>query len=316
MSGNIRYTIGALPVIFFLVFSVLIAGCLSSPVSPTATLQVTSSPSGAEVYVDNQYRGTTPCTVGDTVPGTHSLELRSAGYTSWLSTFTVSTGSNQVYAALTPNPSVTSPVQPGGSSVITGTTTIAPQTAVTIHESKETMIIGDSNLFYGTAVGCDTVSLTLFGPGYYTYGVLQDQPKVNSLGSWSYTWNKGTSILAGEYTMIVEDPRKTTSDRVVFTVVGGGLVSIVPSTYSATAGNAITFSGQCTTGAKNVLLTLYGPGQFTGGVDLGSHSVLADKTWNFKYSLDSTLPTGTYTMYVYDIPKTTSATTQFTVGFA
>ena len=211
---------------------------------------------------------------------------------------------------------VNSPLPQGTSPTITGTTTIASQTKVTIQASKNTMIIGDSNIFSGTAVGSDSVTLTLYGPGYYAHGVLQDQPKVNSLGSWSYTWVKGSSIQSGQYTMIVEDPQKIASDRVVFLVVGGGLVSIAPSTYSAAGSEVVTFSGQCTTGAQNVLLVLYGPGQFAGGVDLGSHSVLADKSWNFKYTLDSTIPTGTYTMYVYDVPKTTSATTQFTVGFA
>ena len=42
---------------------------------------------------------------------------------------------------------------------------------------------------------------------------------------------------------------------------------------------------------------------------------MADKTWNFKYTLDNSMVTGSYSMYVYDIPKTTSGTTQFTVGF-
>ena len=309
-----RCKIGITIAIFFVVFSVLIAGCISNPISGKGTLQFTSSPSGAEVYLDHQYRGSTPCTIPDVELGSHTLEFRSSGYESWSTNITVSQGSSQIYAALSPQSNI--PLPQGMFPTITGITTIASQTKVTIQESKDTMIIGDSNIFSGTAVGSDSVALTLYGPGYYAHGVLQSQPKVNALGLWSYTWNKGSSIQSGQYTMVVEDPQKIASDRVVFSVVGGGLVSIAPSTYSATGGTTITFSGQCTTGAQNVLLLLYGPGQFAGGVDLGSHSVLADKSWNFKYSLDSAIPTGTYTMYVYDIPKTTSGTTQFTVGFA
>jgi hypothetical protein len=113
----------------------------------------------------------------------------------------------------------------------------------------------------------------------------------------------------------VEDALKTTSNRVEFSVVGGGEVSIAANSYAAARGETITFSGRCTTGAQNVLLILYGPERFSSGIELGSLSVMADKTWNFKYILDNSMPAGSYTMYVYDIPKTTSSTTQFTVGF-
>jgi hypothetical protein len=177
------------------------------------------------------------------------------------------------------------------------------------------MIIGDSILFSGTSFGSDSVLLTLYGPGYYYQGVLLDRPKVNSVGSWSYTWNPGFSIQSGSYTLVVEDAPKTTSSRVEFSVVGGGEVSIATSSYAAAQGETITFSGQCTTGAQNVLLVLYGPERFSSGAELGSLSVMADKTWNFKYTLDNSMPTGSYKIYVYDIPKTTSSTTQFTVGF-
>lgn len=178
------------------------------------------------------------------------------------------------------------------------------------------MVIGDSNPFFGRAYGTDRVLLTLYGPGKYANGVSLVQQNVDGLGNWNYLWNPGSSVQAGSYTMIVTDGWKTTSERTEFSVIGGGLVSISPSSYSLGKGDSVTFSGQCTTGAQNVLLVLYGPGQFSGGVELGTFSVSAEKTWAFKYSLDATAPTGTYTMYVYDIPKTTSSNTQFTVGFA
>ena len=60
---------------------------------------------------------------------------------------------------------------------------------------------------------------------------------------------------------------------------------------------------------------LYGPDRFSSGVELGTFSVLADKTWSFRYTLDTTMPTGIYTIYVYDVPKTASGRTQFTVGY-
>jgi hypothetical protein len=177
------------------------------------------------------------------------------------------------------------------------------------------MIIGDSNLFSGTGVGTASVLLTLYGPGYYSNGVQKAQPKTNPAGSWSYTWNPGTSIQSGSYTMIVSDERNITSDRVSFSAIGGGEVTISANSYSAAKGDSITFSGRCTSGAPSVLLTLYGPDRFSSGVELGPLSVMADKTWNFRYTLDSTMPKGIYTMNVYDVPKTTSGSMQFTVGF-
>jgi len=116
--------------------------------------------------------------------------------------------------------------------------------------------------------------------------------------------------------MIVSDPWKTTQDRAEFTVIGGGLVSISPSSFAAGSGDSITFSGQCTTGAQNVVLGLYGPGLFSNGKEFGPISVSADKSWKFTITLDATMPTGVYTMYVYDVPKTASSNTQFTIGYA
>ena len=293
-------------VISILVCCVLISGCISS--QEKGTLQLASSPSGAQVYLDSQYQGSTPNTITNVDPGNHTLEFRYPGYQSWSTVILVSSGSSHYYAALTRLPDI--PVPQDKSPQITPS-----PSQVTVQASKDIMIIGDSILFSGTSFGTDSVLLTLYGPGYYYYGVLLDKPNVNSVGSWSYTWNPGFSIQSGSYTMVVEDAKKTTSGRVEFSAVGGGVVSIAANSYAAAPGETITFSGQCTTGAQNVLLVLYGPARYSSGVELGSLSCLADKTWNFKYTLESSMPAGYYTMYVYDLPKTSSSTTQFTVGF-
>lgn len=294
--------------ISILVCWVLLSGCMSIQDSGKGTLQLSSSPSGTQVYLDSQFKGSTPSTITDVDPGNHTLEFRYPGYQSWSTTMLISSGTSHIYAALTRNPDIQ--VSQNKSPL----TTPSPS-KVTALASKDTMIIGDSILFSGTSFGSDSVFLTLYGPGYYYHGVLLDQQKVNSVGSWSFTWNPGFSIQSGSYTLVVEDAKKTTSSRVEFSVVGGGVVSIAASSYAAASGETITFSGQCTTGAQNVLLALYGPGRYSSGVELGSLSCMADKTWNFKYTLENSMPAGSYTIYVYDIPKTTSSSTQFTVGF-
>jgi len=300
-------------VIIIVVVFVLLSGCVSSPVSQKGTLNLTSSPSGSEVYLDNQYHGTTPVTIPEVVPGSHTLEYRHSGYKSWSTAITITPGSSNYYAALAPVANVQLPPDIG--QTITGAPTQAPA-AVTIGVGKKTMIIGDSNIFSGTASGTNSVLLTLYGPGIYKNGVSLVQQNVNELGNWNYIWNPGSSVESGSYTMIVSDPWKTTSERTEFTVIGGGVVSISSSTYSAVMGSSITFSGQCTTGAQSVLLALYGPGLYTNGKELGPFSVTADKTWSFKITLDSTMPNGVYTVYVYDVPKTSSGNTQFTIGYA
>jgi len=304
--GDMNIKMDGKIVVSMFVCCVLISGCISS--QEKGTVQLASSPSGAQVYLDSQYQGSTPSTITNVEPGNHTLEFRYPGYQSWSTAILVSSGTSHYYAALIRLADTQVPQDK--------TPQIVPSPpVVTVQASKDTMIIGDSILFTGTSSGTDSVLLTLYGPGYYTYGVLLDKPKVNSAGSWSYTWNPGFSIQSGSYTLVVEDAKKTTSGRVEFSTVGGGVVSIAASSYAAAPGESITFSGQCTTGAQNVLLVLYGPARYSSGVELGSFSCLADKTWNFKYSLESYMPAGYYTMYVYDLPKTTSGTIQFTVGF-
>jgi len=309
MTGKLNCKICIIIVVAF----VLLSGCVSGPDAQKGAISLTSAPSGAEVYLDNQYHGTTPVTIPDVVLGSHTLEYRHSGYQSWSTAITVTSGSSNYYAALAPLANVKLPQEPV--QTITSSPTQAP-VALTIQAGKKTMVIGDSNLFSGRATGTDRVLLTLYGPGKYSSGVSLVQQNVDGLGSWSYTWNPGSSVESGLFTMIVSDPWKTTSERIEFTVIGGGLVSILPSSYAAGAGDSVTFSGQCTTGAQSVLLGLYGPGLYTNGKELGPISVTADKTWSFKITLDSTMPTGVYTMYVHDIPTTTSGSTQFTVGYA
>jgi hypothetical protein len=294
-------------VLTVLTFCVLISGCLSGENNGRGTLQLTSSPSGAEVYLDGQFQGSTPCTAASVEPGNHTLEYRYPGYQSWSSGITVPSGTSTFFAALK------SQTDTSSTHDVTGLATSLPA-KVTIRSSDALMVIGGSNLFSGTCVGCNKVLLTLYGPGYYAQGVSLDSQKTNSADAWSYTWNPGYTIQSGWYTLVVEDVNKTTSDRVEFSIVGGGEVSISSNSYSAVRGDTLRLSGRCTTGAQNVLLVLYGPERFSGGIELGSVSVTADKTWNFRYNLDSAMPTGLYTIYVYDIPKTASSTIQFTVS--
>jgi hypothetical protein len=298
-------------VILILIFFVYISGCISSQDSGKGTLELTSSPSGAEVYLDNQYRGTTPCTVADVALGNHTLQFRYQGYQSWSTAITVSQGTSHFYAALTPG---SQPIVQPSQGISQETTQPTAQTRVTIQANKDAIVIGDSISFSGTGPASQTVLLTLYGSGYYAKGVLLEQPKTNSVGSWSYTWNPGYSVQSGSYTMVVDDVEKRNSGRVEFIVTGGGEVTISLNKYFVSKGDTITFSGRCSSGAKTVQLRLSGPDRFSSGVDLGSPSVTADKTWSYTYTFDPTMPAGYYTMSVSDIPRTATSNVQFFVG--
>ena len=56
----------------------------------TATLNVNSNPSGADVYIDNQYKGQSPVSISLN-PGTYNLKLQKAGYETYNEQFNLST---------------------------------------------------------------------------------------------------------------------------------------------------------------------------------------------------------------------------------
>ena len=77
----------------------------------TASAEINSQPSGADIYINNAYKGVTPLSF-ENVPidatKTYSIELRLEGYKPYTSTGSISPGQNVVIdAALTPLPQQT-----------------------------------------------------------------------------------------------------------------------------------------------------------------------------------------------------------------
>jgi hypothetical protein len=295
--------------ILVLIFAgILLSGCISSQSPEKGTLQLTSSPSGAEIYLDNQFRGSTPSTITGVEPGSHTLEFRAKGYNSWKNTITVPQGISNYSGILT--------VKTDQGEGVTGPVTTTEPVSVTVQVSREQIIIGDSITFSGTAAGMDSVTLTLFGPGKYAKGIVLQKVKPDAADDWSYTWTPGTAITHGIYTIIASDTGQTVSGRKQFTAIGDGVVGISPSSYAIAQGETLTLSGRCTTGAPSVQLTIFGPERYASGVSLGTVAVMADQTFSFRYTTDLTMPTGIYTVYARDVPQTATGSTQFTIGFA
>jgi len=96
-----------------LVPSVFLAGCDSAPVrlQENGSVRILSSPAGAEIYLDSEYRGTTPATVTAVPAGNHTLEIRKNGYDRWSAPVTVRAGSMlDVSATLVAIPATAMPV--------------------------------------------------------------------------------------------------------------------------------------------------------------------------------------------------------------
>jgi uncharacterized protein YceK len=91
--------------IYLLVLGAFLSGCSTTNDHTTGTVQVASSPSGAEVYLDNEYHGTTPNTITAVPAGSHTVELRENGYDPWSAPVTITGGSTaNITAALVPVP--------------------------------------------------------------------------------------------------------------------------------------------------------------------------------------------------------------------
>jgi len=309
-----------------IIFCIFITGCISGQ-SPGGTLQLSSVPVGAGVYLDNQYRGSTPCTITDVSAGNHTVEFRADGYQSWSVAITVSPQTYQLSAQLVP---LSQPgVQPTSLAATPVPITINPAN-VTIQSDRSTMNIGTTMTFSGTSTGNGNVILVLYGPGAYTSGVTIAQPPVNSFGAWTYTWNPGYRIIGGTYTMVVYDPLNTTSANTGFTVLGSSTpvgsrgsanpassITISESRNVISAFGSITFTGFCPTGSTNVILTLYGPGQYTNGIVVSTPSVNANQIWSYTWTAPGSITaaqTGVFTMTVQDAERTQSASVQFTLN--
>jgi hypothetical protein len=117
-SGQILVTSGGTTT----VSQTLYASPTTAPtqVPGTGTLEVLSSPSGAQVYLDNVYMGITPITLPQVTAGSHVVLLKLSGYSDWEVTAQVGAGQTTPVSA-TLVPVTTQPTQgplPGGLALV------------------------------------------------------------------------------------------------------------------------------------------------------------------------------------------------------
>ncbi len=77
----------------------------SAEVPATATAEIGSTPSGADVYINNAFVGITPLSFQNVQPGTYTVEIKMVGYAPYSTSGEVKAGQNvQLFAALAPPP--------------------------------------------------------------------------------------------------------------------------------------------------------------------------------------------------------------------
>ena len=100
---------------------------VSATLNKTA-IYVSSKPSGAYIYLDNQIMGATPFTITQLLPGSHAIKLTLDGYDDWINTVNVVEGSTTtVPAELSIKSSTQNPAPIKITPIITSTSaTLAP----------------------------------------------------------------------------------------------------------------------------------------------------------------------------------------------
>jgi len=91
-------------------------------VLPGGSISVTSSPSGAQIYLDNAYQGLTPFTMSDIIHGHHNIEVTLDGYQNWRTSIELRVGeTSDISATLSRTPDATGSISvtssPSGSNV-------------------------------------------------------------------------------------------------------------------------------------------------------------------------------------------------------
>lgn len=148
----------------------------------TASISVSSTPSGSSVYLDGTYKGTTPLTIPSVSYGSHTLKLTRSGYQDQSTVVTVSASSNSFAIILTPAPT--------------------PTPAPTAHISVGNIAITpSSNLVSGETSVRSTFTVNFIPSGGETFPDSHNLQLASEMDSPSWTY---AIILDG-----IENPSKT-----------------------------------------------------------------------------------------------------------
>jgi hypothetical protein len=166
--------------LLLIMLTVLVTISLSSfPVNALGgNISIFSTPSGAGIYLDGSYKGTTPFTITKVLPGSHIIKLTLSQYDDWTTIVNVVEGSTTTVSAtlskksLTQNPApatitpiitqtYTTPAptytsQPPAVPEISSPSDIGSSSAVLLHGEKTDVVLGEDILLKLSAVNLIT----------------------------------------------------------------------------------------------------------------------------------------------------------------
>jgi len=187
-----------------IIFLVIVSGCANLSNSNYGKIIINSTPTGAEVYFNNTYKGTTPNTIESVLPGTYQFELRLKDYQTYSESINVQP--NEAHhltislIPVTPTPlpiPITTTYQPSITTTNQPTITTTYQPITTLERIVPLMIASqggqtfhsyDTIHFSGIGPKGQFVSITLTGPTGVSNTRL-NAAKIDTDGTWEYYYD-------------------------------------------------------------------------------------------------------------------------------
>jgi hypothetical protein len=141
VNNNLLEDVGLLPEGFTLYPATGTAATTTVPIPAYGNISISSVPSGADVYLDNEYKGITPLTMKNVENGNHIVLVRLSGYQDWSQRVVVFGNSQSLSASLGAIPTATSAPPMATTVLPTTPAPVIPTTAAASLPGIETGII-------------------------------------------------------------------------------------------------------------------------------------------------------------------------------
>lgn len=219
---------------------------LPTPVPPVnyGSIYVESSPSGASIYFNGNYRGTAPLTIGEVWPGSYTIQAELNGYRTFTTTTSVSAGTrSDVYCTLTA-------METSGSLYILSDPTNAKVSLDGLYRGITPLTL--NKLASGTHI------VELDRAGYYDWKSTVDVP------------TGGTKTVSATLNPI---PASTTGWVYVSSSPGGALVTLDGTNYGQTPASGSLKLNAVGVGDHTVTLSLTGYTSYSTNVAVNANTV-------------------------------------------
>lgn len=219
---------------------------IPTPVPPVnyGSIYVESSPSGASIYFNGNYRGSAPLTINEVWPGSYSVQAELNGYHTYTTTTSVSSGTrSDVYCSL-------SPMVTSGSLYIISDPTNAKVVLDGLYRGTTPLTL--NNLASGTHI------VELDHAGYYDWKSTVDVPA------------GGTKTVSGSLNPM---PVSNVGWVYVSSSPGGASVTLDGTNYGQTPASGSLKLNNINAGVHTVALTLTGYTPYTTQVNVNTNTV-------------------------------------------